>query len=118
MRILFAEDDPLVQESVLRMLKSLGHEVTMVTDGCDAIEQLKTGARFDLVITDNKMPIMTGLEVLGRIKMSDRWKNIPVIVHSGDTIEPQVTDLGGVFADKFGSRSLQKALDQLFEVSP
>lgn len=117
MKILFAEDDPLVQESVLRTLQTLGHEVTMVSDGYDAVEQLKTGKRFDLVITDNKMPIMTGLEVLGRIKMSDDWKLLPVIVHSGDMVRREVEELGGVFADKFGSRSLQKALDQLFEVS-
>lgn len=114
MHILFAEDDPEMQASVSRILRTMGHEVTTVSDGCDAIQLLATGVRIDLVITDNKMPTMTGLEVLGRMKKTDQWKHIPVIVHSGDMVEREVEELGGVFADKFASRSLQNALDKLF----
>lgn len=61
-RILIAEDDEAVGALVARALKQEGHEVTLSADGAEALDELtRTGGRFDLLLTDIKMPVMDGI---------------------------------------------------------
>jgi len=67
-RVLLVDDESLVLMSVRRALERLGYEVEAVKDGTDALE-LFTGApdSFDVVITDQTMPRMTGAELAAKI---------------------------------------------------
>lgn len=55
MKLLFAEDDDLLRNSLTFYLKNNGYAVTSVSNGMEVKEQLKTDT-FDLVITDLNMP--------------------------------------------------------------
>lgn len=55
-RILVVEDDPMVREHVARQLRGLGYEVTVASDGPQALERLECGETFDLLFTDVVMP--------------------------------------------------------------
>lgn len=59
--VLLAEDHPVNQDIVSRMLKSLGCEVVLAENGLTALSILKT-TKFDLVLMDCDMPVMDGLE--------------------------------------------------------
>jgi CheY-like chemotaxis protein len=70
------------------------------------VEYAKNGAwgsklaaenEYDLIITDMVMPAMSGDEIIRRVKLDDRTKNIPIIVLSASLIEDDiqpVRDLG------------------------
>ncbi|MFH2010426.1 MAG: sigma-54 dependent transcriptional regulator [bacterium] len=75
--ILFIEDDPSGRELGLFNLKKAGYQVEGAVDGVQGLEQFDP-ARHDLVITDVKMPGLSGLDVLRRIK--ERAPDVPVLV--------------------------------------
>jgi nitrogen-specific signal transduction histidine kinase/CheY-like chemotaxis protein len=81
-RILFVDDEKVVVQMGRKMLERLGYQVTTSTDGSDALETFRSQPeQFDLVITDQTMPNMTGAELaqeLMRIR-----PDIPVILCSG-----------------------------------
>jgi len=65
--LLVADDDPAVRESLERALTREGYAVVVAPDGRAALERLQEGG-IDLVLSDLRMPGMTGLELLPRAK--------------------------------------------------
>ena len=76
-QILWADDEIDLLKPHLMFLRARGYEVTTATDGHDALELIERQP-FDLIILDENMPGLTGLETLGRIKQ--RLPHIPVIM--------------------------------------
>ncbi len=101
MNILFADDDDSVRHAVARYLGG-DHTLDIVTDGQQALDKLMAGGTYDLLLTDNQMPRLSGLELLRKIKSDAKLSSLPVIVMSGNDIGERVQRLGGVFADKAG----------------
>lgn len=61
-RILLCDDDDAVRAFVKRALELDGHEITAAVDGADGLDKLTAGAgRFDLMLTDIRMPMMDGI---------------------------------------------------------
>jgi len=69
-KILIADDEQKMRHLLSMILESAGHAVESVGDGSQAFSLLQE-ARFDMVITDIKMPVMTGMELLHEIKKAD-----------------------------------------------
>ncbi len=81
-RILVAEDDSGVRILVSRALALEGHDVTTAEDGADALDRLiETNGAFDLVLSDIRMPAMTGIELAHEIAAS--WPDLPVLLMTG-----------------------------------
>ncbi len=66
-RLLWADDEMELLRAHLLFLEKKGYEVTTVTNGTDAIEECRQQT-FDLVLLDEMMPGLSGLETLQRIK--------------------------------------------------
>jgi DNA-binding response OmpR family regulator len=98
MRILVAEDEPVMLKTIEMRLKKDGHEVIALSNGRDALEALDRESP-DLVITDIMMPYSSGLEVVGKVKSSE--KKIPVIVLSSMGQENVVLEAFKLGADDF-----------------
>jgi CheY-like chemotaxis protein len=64
LRVLVVDDDFLVAMNTSAMLEDLGHEVVEVHSGQLALEQLRNNNGFDLMITDQAMPQMTGIQLI------------------------------------------------------
>ena len=60
-RILIAEDDDAVRDLVVRALDEDGHELTATPDGAAALEVLSHAGKFDLLLSDVKMPVLDGI---------------------------------------------------------
>lgn len=67
LRVLFVDDEASLQEFMRLELPRLGHEVTVCRDGRTAFEAMKKST-FDAAILDLRMPDMTGIDVLERLK--------------------------------------------------
>lgn len=80
-RILVVDDDSLVAESTVSMLEHLGHRAILTTSCIAALEALRTEPQIDLVITDQVMPGMTGIELARRIRQLR--PELPVILATG-----------------------------------
>ena len=66
--LLVADDDPAVRESLERALAREGYAVVLAPDGQAALERLQAGG-IDVVLSDLKMPGLTGLEFLQAAKV-------------------------------------------------
>ena len=88
--ILLVEDDPRDVEMTVAALADhdLAHKIWVVHDGAEALDYLYCHGKFEgrsggdpvVVLLDNKMPKVTGLEVLKIIKADEHLKVIPVVV--------------------------------------
>lgn len=80
--ILIAEDEDALRHLVSRALRLDGHEVSAAEDGEDALERLQEAdGRFDLVLSDIRMPGLTGIELAHAIAV--RWPHVKVLLMTG-----------------------------------
>lgn len=118
--ILVVDDDALVSMGTAAMLEDLGHRVTEVSSGRDALAALARNQNFDLVITDHAMPGMTGSELAAQIKIS--YPGMPVILASGYVELPGGIELPDILrlSKPFSQDQLIAALSRSFasEASP
>ena len=70
-----ADDDPIMQAFVNRVLDTAGHAVGMCDDGEALVEQVKA-EHPDVVVTDNQMPIMSGLEAVEVLRADPETSDI------------------------------------------
>lgn len=80
-RLLVVDDDPRVLLATTMMLRKLGHEVVSKADPVEALELFQSDQRFDLVITDQMMPEITGIRLAQKIH--EIAPEIPVILLTG-----------------------------------
>jgi|ERR1022692_863691 DNA-binding response OmpR family regulator len=80
LRILVVEDDISVRQLNIEILARSGYEVDAAEDGAAAWESLN-GDSYDLMITDNGMPRLTGIELLKKLRAARM--ELPVIMATG-----------------------------------
>lgn len=118
-RILYADDDAMIRSLSTAILTRAGYAVKAVEDGQQAWAALVDG-RYDLVITDNEMPNLTGLELVRRLRAEGM--NLPVVVASGSAallMEGEVERLcvSAMLPKPFTSEDLLKAVGQVFQTA-
>jgi len=81
MNILVIDDEPDICLSLSGFLRRLGHRVETAENGAEGLKAFHS-EEFDLIITDIRMPVMDGIELLKRIKTIER-SPVDVIVFTG-----------------------------------
>ena len=82
LRILLVDDNEAVRETTAALLTDLGHAVELAEDGASMLRTLKEeGRRFDLIITDYAMPLMSGGEAM--LQVRELMPDVPAIIVSG-----------------------------------
>lgn len=90
-RILLIEDEANLRKLVKLNLKLEGYEVTVATNGREAIVKFDE-AHFDLIILDLMLPLLNGIDVLDAIRIKN--SSIPIIITSAkDTSSDRITGL-------------------------
>ena len=77
--VLYAEDEIKLQDTVKRYLNRYFKKVDTASNGQDAYEKYMHEGPYDLIITDIKMPKMTGMELIEKIKEKNKNQEIIVI---------------------------------------
>jgi len=112
LRILVVDDDPLVRNTVRRLLERRGATVVVAIDGSDATARLEAEP-FQLVVSDVSMPGMTGYQLVAIVRAS--WPDTKVVLMSGYT-EPTVGDSeapDGFLEKPFTAPVLDATLDEV-----
>jgi len=77
-RILVVDDEPMVRALIARALSDEGYEVVAVADGLAALAAARNAqAAFDLIITNNYMPGLSGAELISRVR--DDFPDLPIL---------------------------------------
>ena len=79
--VVAVDDDLLVLTNTIGMLEDLGHTAIPASSGKEALKILRRENSIDLVITDQIMPQMTGLQLAEAIK--EEWPDLPILIASG-----------------------------------
>jgi signal transduction histidine kinase/ActR/RegA family two-component response regulator len=89
-RVLVAEDNPINQQIMERLLGRLGMSVTFASNGREAVDTvLAERHRFDAVIMDVQMPIMDGLEATRLIRIRVSKSQLPIIAMTAHAMEEE-----------------------------
>lgn len=99
MKILVAEDEPMLLKTIELKLRKEGYEVIATNDGKDAIAGIRE-QNPDMVITDIMMPYASGLEIVSIVKKEGARK-IPVIILSAMEQEKVVMEAFDLGADDY-----------------
>jgi PAS domain S-box-containing protein len=107
--VLAVDDDSLVLANVTVMLEDLGHKVIAAGSGARAIEEIEAMPAIDVVITDQAMPVMTGLQLIEILRA--RRPELPVILATGYAeLPPGLSASIGRLSKPFTQRALAQVL--------
>ena len=112
--ILIVDDNPNMSSLLSEMLEVFDYASERASDGDEALAKLENG-NYSMVISDMRMPNMTGLELLDRVR--DKYPRMPVVIISGYALENE-TSHGGIRPDGFLSKpfmmsDIEKLLNSL-----
>lgn len=120
--ILAADDSPLARSMMESGLKALGTPFIMVKTGLEAWERIQSMSdaalaegktikdKVALVLTDLEMPEMDGFTLTRNIKSDERFKSIPVVIHSSLTGEANEDHVKSVGADAYVAKFVAEEL--------
>ncbi len=78
-KVLVADDELHIIHVVAIKLRNNGYEVVAASNGAEAYE-LACQEKPDIVVTDYQMPLMTGIELIEKMREDERTKDIPVVL--------------------------------------
>ncbi len=109
-RILVVDDEPDVRTAIHLLLRSNGYWVEAVASAEEALAQLETD-HYDLVVTDNEMPGITGTELALVIKT--RWPWLPVVMLSAHPPQAPWAALDLILAKPYDVLHLRASVRQI-----
>lgn len=111
-KILVVDDDPKMRKLLDHFLSSYGYDVDCTDDGLDALSIVDKGL-YDLIIVDNKMPELTGVQFVKEVR--GKKKALLLIALSADDVGDRFIEAGADFfmPKPFDLKSLKKEIDLL-----
>jgi two-component system sensor histidine kinase RpfC len=109
LNILVAEDNPVNQAITRKILISEGHQVTIVSNGKEALEALSDND-FDLVIADLRMPEMGGLEAMRAYHSNPGHRRVPWLVLTADVTNETMRECARSGADGYLTKPVNPTL--------
>jgi CheY-like chemotaxis protein len=94
MRVLVVDDDPMAGELTSAILEDLGHETVLAENGVEAAELLGSDTAFDLVLSDQIMPMVTGIDLFRELR--SQGVMTPFILLTGSDPQAALTEEPGL----------------------
>ena len=85
-RVLLVEDNDLNQGLVVELLRMVGVTVTTADNGQQALDVLRRGHDFDVILMDGHMPVMDGYQATVEIRQNPAWARLPIIALTADAM--------------------------------
>lgn len=98
-RVLVVEDDLSLRVVIRMVLEQARYEVFEARHGMAALELMESEMP-DVVIADLRMPLMNGVELIGRLRSNPVTASLPIVLLSGLLPDPEVTRLANAVVAK------------------
>ncbi len=98
--VLVVDDEPAIRKVVASALAQMGCDETFLAEDAESALEIIERQRPDIVISDVKLPAMSGIELAHRVKSSQALTNTPVLLMSAFG-EPARHDADGFLAKPF-----------------
>ncbi|CAM2194847.1 response regulator [Paraburkholderia sp. A1RI_3L] len=85
--ILAIDDSAAMRQIISATLTAAGYEVTVASDGEEGLENA-LAVQFDLVLTDQHMPRVSGLDLIGRLRRNPAYQTTPILLLTTEDSEP------------------------------
>ncbi len=105
-RILVVDDEPSISDILSQALEADGHAVDIASNGTEALEKIGRN-RYDLILSDLKMPGVSGQELYERIRRIDPDLSSRIVFSTGDTVSTMTRE----FLKATGAHCIQKPFD-------
>ncbi len=112
--ILVAEDNPVNQKLIRKLLEKKGYSVTIAEDGQKTIELYEKGG-FDCILMDIQMPELNGYEATRKIRSKEKNKDrhIPIVALTAHAMKQEIDHCMAVGMDAYVSKPIRRK--ELFE---
>jgi len=91
MKVLFVEDSALLRRAMVKAVHEAGYKTVEAENGMEALARLRAhGPTINLVVLDWNMPVMSGYEVLVKMRSQEEYSDIPVLMATSDGVEEDV----------------------------
>ena len=116
-KIVFCEDDPMIQKLIKAAMRDTGHEVHMAVDGQEGLALIRK-VRPDLVFSDVSMPNVDGYQLGDALKASPETAHIPLVFVTASVQRAQIAEAelhggAGVLPKPFTMAELRKRVADL-----
>jgi CheY-like chemotaxis protein len=116
-KVLIADDEIHIIHVVAIKLRNNGYEIIAANNGSEAYE-LACREKPDVVVTDYQMPLMTGIELIERLRSNEETKTLPVILLTARSFaisEEQQETLGvsNCLSKPFSPKELLKTIEDI-----
>ena len=118
-RVLVVDDQFIVRELERSILDTAGYRVRTACHGREALEAIRGGGNFDLVVTDLQMPELDGLELLAAIRADPEHAMLPVVIVTSQSSEDdrrRGAEAGAdayIVKDEFDQQALLETVNRL-----
>lgn len=118
LKILAVDDSPTMRRIIINTLKRAGYsDIVEATDGKDALAKMKVD-KFTFIITDWNMPEMDGLTFVTRIRATDEYKHLPILMVTtrsvkDDIVEAMKAGVNNYIVKPFTPDTLKEKIEQV-----
>ena len=115
--ILIVEDSTVLAVMLRRTLQAAGFRVTIARDGRDAWSKVQTAA-YDVIVTDQQMPVMSGVELCEKIRQLEGYQQTPVIMITAKAYELDAQrmhddlQIAAIFMKPFSPTQVRRAIEE------
>jgi two-component system, chemotaxis family, chemotaxis protein CheY len=120
MKILIVDDMVTMRRIVKNVLKQLGFSnIDEAENGQDGLQKLKS-SKYDFVVSDWNMPVMTGIDMLRAIRADEQLKAIPVLMVTAEAqqknlVEAVQAGVSNYIVKPFTAETMQEKLAKIFK---
>lgn len=112
-KILVVEDDPSLRTVIRLVLEQAGHDIAEAANGRVALQQMDSEAP-ELVVVDSKMPILSGAQLIEKIRAEPAHARLPVVMLTGlPGSVPEGSGADAIVAKPFEKSQFLDVIDRL-----